>query len=167
MFVFFFFVIRRRPPRSTRTYTLFPYTTLFRSPAVSRRPLPIRIGDVETLARSGSPKLIAPPATSNADLRELIFKPAADEYRRPAPPTPTAAAVDDLLQSVSRRPPTLTPSSPTPTPQVPAADRLALTDAVLPAILDHPRPAYRSIPLPSHDFLPRCPLHPLPGAPPT
>src|SRR3546814_14640992 len=24
--------MRRRPPRSTRTYTLFPYTTLFRSP---------------------------------------------------------------------------------------------------------------------------------------
>src|SRR3546814_13052525 len=27
----FFFLIVRRPPRSTRTYTLFPYTTLFRS----------------------------------------------------------------------------------------------------------------------------------------
>src|SRR3546814_13147588 len=27
----FFFLIIRRPPRSTRTYTLFPYTTLFRS----------------------------------------------------------------------------------------------------------------------------------------
>src|SRR3546814_9467093 len=26
----------RRPPRSTRTDTLFPYTTLFRSPALSR-----------------------------------------------------------------------------------------------------------------------------------
>src|SRR3546814_19062210 len=26
-----FFFIRRRPPSSTRTYTLFPYTTLFRS----------------------------------------------------------------------------------------------------------------------------------------
>src|SRR3546814_13803208 len=26
-----FFLMRRRPPRSTRTYTLFPYTTLFRS----------------------------------------------------------------------------------------------------------------------------------------
>src|SRR3546814_4654016 len=26
----------RRPPRSTRTYTLFPYTTLFRSPEVTR-----------------------------------------------------------------------------------------------------------------------------------
>src|SRR3546814_19618326 len=27
----------RRPPRSTRTDTLFPYTTLFRSPAAFRR----------------------------------------------------------------------------------------------------------------------------------
>src|SRR3546814_6262426 len=28
----FFFLMIRRPPRSTRTDTLFPYTTLFRSP---------------------------------------------------------------------------------------------------------------------------------------
>src|SRR3546814_19762035 len=32
----FFFLMIRQPPRSTRTYTLFPYTTLFRS-NVSRR----------------------------------------------------------------------------------------------------------------------------------
>src|SRR3546814_14701200 len=30
-FVYFFFLMIRRPPRSTRTDTLFPYTTLFRS----------------------------------------------------------------------------------------------------------------------------------------
>src|SRR3546814_5314514 len=30
--MFFFFLMIRRPPRSTRTDTLFPYTTLFRSP---------------------------------------------------------------------------------------------------------------------------------------
>src|SRR3546814_3940435 len=30
-FVYFFFLMSRRPPRSTRTDTLFPYTTLFRS----------------------------------------------------------------------------------------------------------------------------------------
>src|SRR3546814_11776592 len=29
--LFFFFLMLRRPPRSTRTDTLFPYTTLFRS----------------------------------------------------------------------------------------------------------------------------------------
>src|SRR3546814_12370879 len=30
-FIFVFFLMIRRPPRSTRTDTLFPYTTLFRS----------------------------------------------------------------------------------------------------------------------------------------
>src|SRR3546814_14620228 len=30
----FFFLMIRRPPRSTRTDTLFPYTTLFRSPGI-------------------------------------------------------------------------------------------------------------------------------------
>src|SRR3546814_20254482 len=32
--VFIFFLMIRRPPRSTRTDTLFPYTTLFRSAEV-------------------------------------------------------------------------------------------------------------------------------------
>src|SRR3546814_14265687 len=31
IFFLFFFLMIRRPPRSTRTDTLFPYTTLFRS----------------------------------------------------------------------------------------------------------------------------------------
>src|SRR3546814_11452964 len=31
LLLFFFFLMIRRPPRSTRTDTLFPYTTLFRS----------------------------------------------------------------------------------------------------------------------------------------
>src|SRR3546814_12720707 len=34
--LFFFFLMLRRPPRSTRTDTLFPYTTLFRSAGVGR-----------------------------------------------------------------------------------------------------------------------------------
>src|SRR3546814_2820392 len=34
----FFFLMIRRPPRSTRTDTLFPYTTLFRSPTALTTP---------------------------------------------------------------------------------------------------------------------------------
>src|SRR3546814_13282048 len=41
MFKFFFFLMIRRPPRSTRTDTLFPYTTLFRSAAPRHRERPI------------------------------------------------------------------------------------------------------------------------------
>src|SRR3546814_1145493 len=36
--MFFFFLMIRRPPRSTRTDTLFPYTTLFRSASHGQRP---------------------------------------------------------------------------------------------------------------------------------
>src|SRR3546814_16418512 len=35
--IIFFFLMIRRPPRSTRTDTLFPYTTLFRSPETVRQ----------------------------------------------------------------------------------------------------------------------------------
>src|SRR3546814_10025772 len=37
MYSVFLFLKIRRPPRSTRTDTLFPYTTLFRSPDAARR----------------------------------------------------------------------------------------------------------------------------------
>src|SRR3546814_17787707 len=45
-FWFVFFLMIRRPPRSTRTDTLFPYTTLFRShqDGVVGRLLPLRYG---------------------------------------------------------------------------------------------------------------------------
>src|SRR3712207_7029341 len=46
-FVFFFFLMIRRPPRST----LFPYTTLFRSPSTQGRTL---IGHFGRLVRDGS-----------------------------------------------------------------------------------------------------------------
>src|SRR3546814_3647468 len=38
--VFFFFLMIRRPPRSTRTDTLFPYTTLFRSSDFAQSEIP-------------------------------------------------------------------------------------------------------------------------------
>src|SRR3546814_3745364 len=47
--VFFFFLMIRRPPRSTRTDTLFPYTTLFRSGRFSLVPLLPVAGLPETL----------------------------------------------------------------------------------------------------------------------
>src|SRR5215471_20755223 len=50
-FFFFFFLMIRRPPRST----LFPYTTLFRSPRASRRTaVPV------SCARRGTPSPRAP-----------------------------------------------------------------------------------------------------------
>src|SRR5947209_14171798 len=44
---FFFFLLIRRPPRST----LFPYTTLFRSPEHFQRLRPVRLHELEGRAR--------------------------------------------------------------------------------------------------------------------
>src|SRR3546814_3417759 len=62
----FFFLMIRRPPRSTRTDTLVPYTTLFRSLAHLRRMLDHRerfSGEV--------PGLVAPRQWLRADLIPL------------------------------------------------------------------------------------------------
>src|SRR3546814_14460118 len=52
--------MRRRPPRSTRTDTLFPYTTLFRSPRSSqpsarRAPANMQVLRVEAVRRKQHP----------------------------------------------------------------------------------------------------------------
>src|SRR3546814_17272676 len=52
MFNVVFFLIIRRPPRSTRTDTLFPYTTLFRSIEVS---FPRRRHDISCGSFGGRP----------------------------------------------------------------------------------------------------------------
>src|SRR3546814_7857322 len=48
----FFFLMIRRPPRSTRTDTLFPYTTLFRS-------LPVAVGGIRPGRARGEGRGIA------------------------------------------------------------------------------------------------------------
>src|SRR3546814_6288329 len=54
MLFLFFFLMIRRPPRSTRTDTLFPYTSLFRSGGTrSSSRFPVRTVD-DGLARSAA-----------------------------------------------------------------------------------------------------------------
>src|SRR3546814_4820122 len=50
--------MRRRPPRSTRTDPLFPYTTLFRSPEADEMLVPVPIADLydaQAVARGNEP----------------------------------------------------------------------------------------------------------------
>src|SRR3546814_11138985 len=50
---FFFFLMIRRPPRSTRTDTLFPYTTLFRSTVRGPAGSTIKLSPSEVLGVDG------------------------------------------------------------------------------------------------------------------
>src|SRR3546814_1826248 len=60
LYFFFFFLMIRRPPRSTRTDTLFPYTTLFRSTRDYGRAGAIQPGDCAQ-GFSPCPPFPAPP----------------------------------------------------------------------------------------------------------
>src|SRR3546814_7665901 len=55
----FFFLMMRRPPRSTRTDTLFPYTTLFRSRDKARAIVKAVEGgkDLTAAAREAGPNI--------------------------------------------------------------------------------------------------------------
>src|SRR3546814_3502624 len=83
----FFFLMIRRPPRSTRTDTLFPYTTLFRSfciRASSRRYLTI----FHNVARN---QMLRKNATRRARLRMRVHKPGLPVYWTGRPFLTTAA----------------------------------------------------------------------------
>src|SRR3546814_16783208 len=61
----------RRPPRSTRTDTLFPYTTLFRSSARAAQYLRRLARD----ARAGSPKGLTERESAAIDIHDLARYP--------------------------------------------------------------------------------------------
>lgn len=136
-------------------------------PALSRRPLPVTIGTVETSARSTSPKLTPlPEAPAPADARDLIFTPAADEVRampvrRPPPPVSTA---DILTQLAQARPKAEEPAEPL-LPVIAEADHAARIDEVLREILVDPDAAFRTVAVLYQDFLVRCRIRRVPGEP--
>src|SRR5690606_20138516 len=139
-------------------------------PAISRRPLPVAIGPVETSARSVSPKLMPMPETTSEDAAELIFKVDPEEERRmvrrppPPPPAPTAEILERLTRQ--RAEPAAAEPAPTLFPEVDEAEREAALNAVLRAIVDDPDASFRSVAVLYQDFLVRCRIHRVPGAAP-
>src|SRR3546814_20981298 len=65
--LYIFFLRIRRPPRSTRTDTLFPYTTLFRSAQVERLRLRALVPVLEAQLRAG----LASVAYHTAEIDQL------------------------------------------------------------------------------------------------
>src|SRR3546814_14076407 len=91
----------RRPPRSTRTDTLFPYTTLFRAQRRSAAPLPRK-----TASRSSTtPAIESAPEERYDDATEartsLVSRPLSDPVDLPRDGAGGAARLD--LRRAPRR----------------------------------------------------------------
>ncbi|MBN9310708.1 ATP-binding protein [Devosia sp.] len=129
-------------------------------PAMSRRPLPMVIGPVETSARSSSPKLMPLP-DQPADARDLIFAPVPEAPRpvRRAPPPPPPSTNDLLAQLVRTQVPQPRPEEPV----VDEAERDGAIDDVIRELLEDRDAAYRSVAVLYQDFLVRCRIRRVPG----
>src|SRR6201999_4400881 len=112
-------------------------------PALSRRPLSLRIAATETEARSQSPRLMPMPSGLD-DARTVILaapppEAARAQRRAPAPPSP------DLLSQLIASSPAAVAGVPEPaekpTPEA-LADRRARLDAILAAILADPEAGF-------------------------
>ena len=88
-------------------------------PAVSRRPVSVRIGPVATAARTSSPKLIPLPATAGGEVRERMFA-ANDGPVPPPPPKAVPIPAHQVMRSLAE-PPALT----TAVPDAPILDEAA------------------------------------------
>nr|WP_274706833.1 ATP-binding protein [Allorhizobium sonneratiae] len=139
-------------------------------PALSRRPLPIVIGTVETSARSSSPKLMPLPEAPQ-DVEELIFTPDPEEFTRPltrrTPPAPRPTT--DILAELAKAAPAAaeesTSSRPASQPDLSPEEREERLSAVLSEILDDPQAAYRTDSVLYQDFLVRVRMRRVSGPP--
>ncbi len=131
-------------------------------PALSRRPLTVKIGNVETGARSVSPKLIPMPEEAE-DIEGVIFAPITQE-RRATEPNRTTATSDLLRQLVQSRPPEAI-SVPDAAKPVDPTEREAAIEAVMQTVVSDPESAFRSVAVLYQDFIVRCRIQNVPGAP--
>ncbi len=128
-------------------------------PALSHRPLSLRIGATDTQPRNAAPRLTPLPGTPLEDPRAVILAappPAATRAQRrpPKPPAP-----DLLSQLMAARPIALVPPAeadlplPSPTETAELRERL---DRILTGILADTEAGFRSIGVLYQDFLVRC-----------
>ncbi len=135
-------------------------------PALSRRPLPIAIGAVETSARSVSPKLTPLPEAVE-DVQSLILTPGPEEMRQPVrrhrPPPPTATA--DIMEQLARSKPEPEAASEPVFAVVDEAEREETIASIISEMIDDPDAAFRTDAVLYQDFLVRCRIRRLPGVP--
>src|SRR3546814_1537806 len=94
LLILFVFLMIRRPPRSTRTDTLLPYTTLFRSDGTdvyfARQQVAGRLKEVSAQLPAGVQPTLGPVATGLGEIFMYMVEAAPDARRADGQPwTPT------------------------------------------------------------------------------
>jgi hypothetical protein len=136
-------------------------TFLGLGPAISRRPVSVRIGAVDTATRGGSPMLTPLPTAPSADMKQMLFEGLEDMPPAPPPPPPRPAPAAEILDQIAHADPQAAPDP----AELAANENAAREDAiqvrqvitdVLRAIVADPDSGSRPSAMLYQDFAVRC-----------
>ena len=127
-------------------------------PALSRRPLGLRIGATETAPRNATPKLMPLPGAASEEMRAVILAaPPPETSMRPARRAPASPDLLGQLMAARAAGPDLRPEPDTPPPSPEEiAERRARVDRVLQALMSEPDAGFRAIGVLHQEFVVRC-----------
>lgn len=136
-------------------------TFLGLGPAIARRPVMLKIGPVETSARSSSPVLVPLPNAPAGDMREFLLAGLEDAVPLPAPvPTPRPQPATLVLEELARL-----PIEPVAEELPEPVDPEPVMVAALRAIVGDEEATGKTTAVLFQDFLVRCRMHGLRQAP--
>ena len=131
-------------------------------PAISRRPLAVKIGQVRTSSRGGSHSLMPLPATSAEDLHALLHAEWQQEQHAPLVPEPEPIKADALIEQIAGH--DLARSDELPSEgQEPAPDIEHAVSEILAEMADEEGSTFQPTPALYQDFSVRCRMRRIPG----
>lgn len=138
-------------------------------PALSRRPLPVVVGAVETQPRAGTPKLMPLPEQGTEETRDLVLAPVPVESQRPPaerrPVAPPQPSTNEILERLVRERPVSAAPAEEELSGLPPEERAAAHRAIIDMMLAEPDALFRTEAVLYQDFLVRCRIDRLGGTP--
>jgi hypothetical protein len=126
-------------------------TFLGLGPAIARRPVVLRIGAVETSARSSSPVLMPLPEAPSLDMRQFLLAGMEELPTPPRAPLPRSQPATSVLEKLARL-----PARPAPEDQLDPVDSDEIMTAALRAITEDDDAAGKTTAVLFQDFQVRC-----------
>jgi len=123
-------------------------------PALSRRPLEVRIAGVETQSRSGRPSLLPLPEAGTDALNDLIFEAVEDDLPAPQPVRKVQTA--DIVQKIAAQHPQFITADLSEPDERSQSEKEAEVAEIFAEILSDPEAAYRPVPLIYQEFSYHC-----------
>jgi hypothetical protein len=125
-------------------------------PALSRRPLELRIGPTDTQPRNATPRLMPLPSTTLEDVRATILAAPPPENVRPPRRLPSPDLLEQMMLAKSTALETEPDTVQQPLSAEEVADRRERVDRVLRALMAEPDAGFRAVGVLYQEFVVRC-----------